>query len=232
MSQKKLAFLGALLSYTVVAHTAELSMEQITENVRRVCLAPGDAGKEWAVKAKARGDVSVGLKIAGGVKAEGLADFSRSEWEGVQRVLQEKQQDDNARYRLCAEKLTPVFLDKYGPKPTDTKPLPEQTNSHRQNSSRADQRPNLPVTVTATSERLTLIPGFTVDFLGGDKFDDNPGRVKVRTSENGVVTLTEAIPVDVSFKGQNYKLLANYQKSTGQFLLTLSNKKINCPQIS
>jgi hypothetical protein len=91
-----------------------LALDKVTENVQAVCLSPSQQGSYWNVSAK------------GGVNAEGLvrvivlgingeATFTKGEWEGVQQVLKEHQAGDNDSYRKCAEKLTPIFLEKFAP---------------------------------------------------------------------------------------------------------------------
>lgn len=91
-------------------------MEQATLNVKEVCQAPSDSGKYWDVKLEGGGDAKVKLKLAD-MGVSGQAEFSKGEWQGVQRVLQEQQAYDSANYRECVKKLTPLFLEKFVPIP-------------------------------------------------------------------------------------------------------------------
>lgn len=90
-------------------------IEQIVDNIKSVCLSPSDSGKLWEVKVEGEGRAKV--KFIADLKGD--VEFTKGEWEGVQRVLKEKQADENARYRDCVERLTPMFLDKFVLSPTD-----------------------------------------------------------------------------------------------------------------
>lgn len=113
-------FVVSLYSATL-AHAT--SMEQVTQNIKDICYAPTTTGKYWDVNIKGSGDANVKLKLAnGGMSAE--VAFRKGEWDGVQQVLKEHQATDNADYRRCVEKLTPLFLEKFAAKsysPTDKK---------------------------------------------------------------------------------------------------------------
>lgn len=94
---------------------AEITLEEVVKNVQGVCLAPGEQGERWDVKVQASGDVKVGLKIAGKAGVDAKVDFTKSQWEGVQQVLREQQQQDNENYRECAKNIAPLFISKlYG----------------------------------------------------------------------------------------------------------------------
>lgn len=102
---------------TGLSYASESSlMEQVTLNVKEVCQAPSDSGKYWDVKLEGGGDAKVKLKLAD-MGVSGQAEFSKGEWQGVQRVLQEQQAYDSANYRECVKKLTPLFLEKFVPIP-------------------------------------------------------------------------------------------------------------------
>ena len=222
MTYRSSILMVSLLALSPFSHAAEVSIDQITESVRRVCLVPGDAGKEWAIKAAADGAVKVNFKIAGEGKIEGNAGFTRSEWEGVQRVLKEKQADENARYRQCAEKLTPIFLDKYVSTSPNVKTTPS-TQAPKVNAESAGRGQRLPVTATLSGRYVTLITGFKVEVVSISTYEGHT-MARLRTEENGDVTVEKSMPIDVSFKGQNYKLSLSLAPNEKQYLLTLSSK--------
>lgn len=98
----------------------------VVQSIRQVCEAPSEPGKFWKVSTSGEAGGKVRVKLIGVVNAKGTVDFSKGEWEGVQRVLQEQQAQENARYRDCAEKLTPMFLEKVAvPQPEQQPPPPK-----------------------------------------------------------------------------------------------------------
>ena len=98
--------LGLVLSSSVLA------LDKVTENVQAVCLSPSQQGNYWNVTAK--GDINAeGLVRVIALGINGEAIFTKGEWEGIQQVLKEHQAGDNDSYRKCAEKLTPIFLEKF-----------------------------------------------------------------------------------------------------------------------
>jgi hypothetical protein len=102
-----LVFLNPLLAN---AEKSSIS-DKITKNIKEICLAPSDKGKYWDTRLKAGGETNVKLRFLGKASAE--ASFNAGEWEGVQKVLQSQQAHDNANYRDCVKKLTPLFLEKF-----------------------------------------------------------------------------------------------------------------------
>lgn len=105
------------------------ALDKVTENVQAVCLTPSQQGKYWKVTAKgglnANGFISL---IATGV--DGEVAFTKSECEGVQQVLQAHQAGDNDSYRICAEKLTPIFLAKFAA----TEPVVKSASTSKANA--------------------------------------------------------------------------------------------------
>lgn len=86
-------------------------------------------------------------------------------------------------------------------------------------------KPRLPVTVTASSDAVTFFPGFTAQITEIGGFADRPFDVQLVTKENGNVRLkTDAVPVDVTFRGINYQLIAKLNDKR-IVLLTLSAKQ-------
>jgi hypothetical protein len=108
--------LSVVVSGEVVASQERASIDKVVDSVKSVCLAPSERGKYWEVQGTGKAEAKVNIKVLSKLGVEGTATFSEGEWEGVQRVLREKQADENARYRTCVEKLTPLFLDKFVPR--------------------------------------------------------------------------------------------------------------------
>lgn len=109
-----------------------LTMENVTKNIIEVCRAPADSNKYWDIKIESSGDTKVKLKLAD-INISGQAEFSKGEWQGVQRVLKEQQAQDNASYRDCAKSLTPLFLNKFFPeKNPPSIDIPKNTNTNGQ----------------------------------------------------------------------------------------------------
>jgi hypothetical protein len=100
----------ACLSFFVLANVrAEANvMTAVVESVKNVCQFPSDQGSHWTVTI--RGDGNARVKLIG---VSGEAEFSKSEWSGVQQVLREHQARDSRSYRDCARALTPLFLDRF-----------------------------------------------------------------------------------------------------------------------
>lgn len=90
----------------------------ISKTIKEICQAPSSVGKYWNVKLDGSGNTTVKVKVAD-ADLKGNATFSKGEWEGVQRVLQEQQAQDNEGYRRCSEKLTPIFLEKFSNKESE-----------------------------------------------------------------------------------------------------------------
>lgn len=99
------------LPNTTIAGSKTL-MTEIKDNVKDVCQAPSNKGKYWDVTVKGSGEAKVKLKLVSDANLSGGAVFKRGEWEGVQQGLQAA---ENADYRSCVKKLTPIFIDKFVP---------------------------------------------------------------------------------------------------------------------
>ncbi len=87
----------------------EINASSITDNLIKVCDKPENAGSYWDINVKGDGEASVKLKLAK-LGLTGEAEFSKGEWEGIQRTV-----EDNKNYRDCVKTLTPVFLSKFIP---------------------------------------------------------------------------------------------------------------------
>ncbi|MCX7108587.1 MAG: hypothetical protein NTX45_00370 [Proteobacteria bacterium] len=107
---KKIAYfvLTLIVSYSAFAS----DIDTITQNVKSVCESPTQAGKYWNVTATGKSDAKGSIRLAS-IGVNGEATFTKGEWEGVQQVLKAQQSADNASYRDCAVKLTPLFLAKF-----------------------------------------------------------------------------------------------------------------------
>lgn len=105
------------LSVSTNATAQPVPVEQIVAAVRDLCQSPNGNGKVTEFKVGASGDAKVKIKLADG-KLGGEVAFSRTEWEGVRKVLTEQQAAENANYRECVKTLTPTFMEKLAPKQT------------------------------------------------------------------------------------------------------------------
>lgn len=89
-------------------------MEAVSRNVKDVCQSPSEKGRYWDIDIEGGGEARVRLKLAN-LGVSGQAEFTKGEWEGVQQVLKEQQAEENKNYRECAQKLTPLFIEKLVP---------------------------------------------------------------------------------------------------------------------
>lgn len=191
---------------------AEVTSAEVVKNIQGVCLAPGAQGERWDVKVQASGDVKVGLKLAGKAGVDAKVDFTKSQWEGVQQVLREQQQKDNADYRECAKNIAPLFINKINENGNNISDSPKSANIDLK----------LPINVVGGGTRVVFLPEFAITFdslYGGG--DPQINYVTVDTPENGKMQLTEGIPVNVSIKGMNYLLSFKVNKFN-QPVFTLS----------
>ena len=127
---RQILLIGLVLISTLL-YASDSIMDQITRNIREVCQAPSNSGNYWEVKLSGDGAAKVRLKLVD-IGMSTQAQFSQGEWQGVQQVLREQQAQENASYRVCAEKLTPIFLEKFAhrAKPDNLPPLGEDSPVH------------------------------------------------------------------------------------------------------
>ena len=97
-----------ILSNQAVMAGEQNSIDLITENITKVCDKPDHAGTYWDIKVKGNGEAGIRLKLLGLGKVSGESTFSKGEWEGVQRTV-----EDSKNYRDCVKELAPVFLEKF-----------------------------------------------------------------------------------------------------------------------
>ena len=124
-----------ILNLVVFNSVFASDIDTITQNVKSVCESPTKAGKYWNITATGKADAKGSIRLAS-IGVNGEATFSKGEWEGVQQVLKEQQSADNANYRDCAVKLTPLFLEKFvaptsAAKATETKRAKPKQRSAR-----------------------------------------------------------------------------------------------------
>lgn len=112
-----LSITAFVMSFLTNAIAQPVPVEQIVAVVRDLCQSPNGSGKVTELKVGASGDAKVKFKLADG-KLGGEVAFSRTEWEGVRKVLTEQQAAENANYRECVKTLTPTFMEKLAPKQT------------------------------------------------------------------------------------------------------------------
>ena len=108
----KFLFVATMFSSAnALANEVALSkqLQQITTSVERLCKAPTNK-KSTYYKIVSKGKLGLKVKIFG---LGGDATFKQEEWNGIQRVLQRDQANDNNSYRLCSIKLSPIFFEKF-----------------------------------------------------------------------------------------------------------------------
>lgn len=88
---------------------AKTTMDLITDNIVKVCDKPENAGSYWDIKVKGGGEAAIKLKLAK-LGLTGEAEFSKGEWDGVQKTV-----EDSKSYRECVRALSPMFLEKFLP---------------------------------------------------------------------------------------------------------------------
>ncbi len=112
-----LTLLMGIEPQAAIAQSSTNQMESIVKNVKDVCAAPGKSGQYWEVKGGGQADAGIKVKLLGSAGIKGNVEFTKKEWDGIQQVLREHQANENARYRDCVERLTPLFLQKFVPEP-------------------------------------------------------------------------------------------------------------------
>jgi hypothetical protein len=119
------------LCWAVSSSVFAADMDTITQNVKSVCESPAQAGKYWNVTATGKADATGSIRLAS-IGVNGQATFTKGEWDGVQQVLKEQQSADNANYRECAVKLTPLFLAKFAASAPEAKATATNQNKPKQ----------------------------------------------------------------------------------------------------
>lgn len=206
-------FILLLLGFSQITF-ANTELDEVANSVRSVCMAPGSQGQKWDIQVLASGDVNVGLKLAGNANADAKVAFTKSEWEGVQQVLKEQQQQDNENYRDCVKDIVPKFIEKIYQN--------KSPSSSDKNKNVAELK--LPISVIGGGEKVVFSPDFIIsieEYFGGR--DTYNGQSTVDTPENGKLILNEGLPVNVSFKGKNYLLVFKFNKHY-QPVYTLMNQ--------
>jgi hypothetical protein len=132
----KMLFLGFTLSSTAFA----TDLDNISKNVQAVCQSPSQQGKYWNVTATGKAGANGTIRLAS-VGVNGEATFSKGEWEGVQQVLKAHQAGDNASYRVCAEKLMPLFLANFAKATPAAKPAKTKKTKAVQSPKPATPKP-------------------------------------------------------------------------------------------
>lgn len=110
MLYKKLHFIIIPLIVLPINLYAFDSHREIVSSVKKLCLAPSNK-KSLFYEVSAKGNVNLKIKIIGLAGAK--SNFTLKEWNGIQRVLQKDQINDNKSYRNCTMTLTPIFINKF-----------------------------------------------------------------------------------------------------------------------
>ena len=80
---------------------------ELIKSIKSICLSPDQRGKYWKVAAS--GDAKMKIKLLG-PKAEGSAEITVEEWDGIQKVLRIQLASEHKNYRDCAKFITPILL--------------------------------------------------------------------------------------------------------------------------
>jgi hypothetical protein len=155
MKKSSSFILALVLSNNVFA------LDKVTENVQAVCLSPSQQGKYWTVTAKGGAEANGSIRlITAGINGE--ATFTKGEWDGVQQVLKDHQAGDNESYRKCAEKLTPLFLEKFA----TAKPVAKSANTNKaqaktvqKNQAVATKNPPTPAENSQNTQTIGTVTG-------------------------------------------------------------------------
>lgn len=87
-------------------------LRTIQEVVQEICQAPNRRGEYVRIEGDGAAGFSIGIrKFVGVAGINANAKFTKEEWDGVRKVLD--QNTENANYRDCVTKLTPMFLEKF-----------------------------------------------------------------------------------------------------------------------
>ena len=92
----------SILAYIILPFQLQaqnLTIKQITDNVKLLCAAPHEPGKEFNLNTEFSADGSVRIKLIGFAGTNGTISLSKSEWEGVRKVLPSEQSKENENYR-------------------------------------------------------------------------------------------------------------------------------------
>lgn len=94
-----------------------LSIDELVSAVQALCKYGADGGQRdrFEITCDANADVRI-LKIIGKAGAGGEVKFTHEEWSGIPQVSEGKQAEDNASYRTCVAKITPIVLERFVPK--------------------------------------------------------------------------------------------------------------------
>ncbi len=121
---------------------------------------------------------------------------------------------DNASYRDCVEKITPLFLGN----------IKEERNISSQILNKEESELKLPISIIGGGQKVVFSPDFIIEMeeaSGGGV--NKKGLSIIVTPENGRLYLTEGVPVNVAIKGKNYLLEFRFNKKM-QPVYTLMNQ--------
>lgn len=107
--KKNILILFSIIFFTPCILNAA-GLQEITKSIQNICQAP-TTGTSSYYKIVAKGNTSLKVRFLG--KLGGEAEFTKEEWEGVQRVLRKDLAGDRKDYRLCVRTLTPTFIIKF-----------------------------------------------------------------------------------------------------------------------
>jgi hypothetical protein len=136
--------------------TDEKRIELVTRSVIDICKSPSAPGNTFDIAISGSGGAIAGLRNLPRAGGEVKAEFSKSEWEGVQRVLKEQQLAENNSYRGCVTRLTPLFLEKFlAPPPSPRTQTGSEERSTARPLSRSERIGFGPPTCKTTGSSVT-----------------------------------------------------------------------------
>jgi hypothetical protein len=84
----------------------------LREEILKICQNPNEVGTYLKIEGDGKGEVSVGIvKLLGKAGAEAKGNFTKEEWAGVRKVLDQNSENNN--FRACVVQLTPLLIDKF-----------------------------------------------------------------------------------------------------------------------
>lgn len=210
----------SILAYIILPFQLQaqnLTIKQITDNVKLLCAAPHEPGKEFNLNTEFSADGSVRIKLIGFAGANGTISLSKSEWEGVRKVLPSEQSKENENYRECARDLAKILIDKMA---NGKEVLKETSISENKKPISKNAELKFPIDRTLSSKYVIFFDEFKIQQINTFRYDNKSNAV-LMTPENEVVYLNENIPVDISFRNYNYKLSLKYDKDKEIHYLSL-----------
>lgn len=105
-------FLASLILVVISPSSSAVSLVDWTASIKSLCMSPDQPGKFWQIDSQASAGGDVQVKLIGKAEAGAGVTFSKGEWDGIKKVLQEEQASENKNYRDCIQAIVPLLKDK------------------------------------------------------------------------------------------------------------------------